>query len=87
MKGIKIINSDNITLQNFTIEKSKGDLIKVEDTDGIKFINIKAQWSGGPKSSNGSYALYPVKSQNVYIDSCIAIGASDAGIMLVNPKI
>tara|TARA_B100000965_G_scaffold98839_1_gene80864 strand:- start:907 stop:2124 length:1218 start_codon:yes stop_codon:yes gene_type:complete len=85
-EGIKIINSDNIILQNFTIENSKGDLIKVEDTDGIKFINIKAQWTGGPKSSNGSYALYPVKSQNVYIDSCIAIGASDAGIYVGQSK-
>ena len=85
-EGIKIINSANITLQNFTIENSKGDLIKVEDTDGIKFINVKAQWTNGPKISNGSYALYPVKSQNVYIDSCIAIGASDAGIYVGQSK-
>ena len=79
-EGIKIINSKNITLYGFTIEDSKGDLIKVEDTEGINFINIKAQWTGGPKETNGSYALYPVKSKNVLIDSCIAIGASDAGI-------
>ena len=79
-EGIKIINSKNITLYGFTIEDSKGDLIKVEDTRGINFINIKAQWTGGPKETNGSYALYPVKSSNVLIDSCIAIGASDAGI-------
>ena len=79
-EGIKIINSSNVTLKNFTIENSKGDLIKVEDTNGINFINIKAQWTGGPLEINGSYALYPVKSKNVLIDSCIAIGASDAGI-------
>ncbi len=79
-EGLKISNSKNVVLKDFTIENSKGDLIKVEDTEGISFINLKAQWSNGPNSLNGSYAFYPVKSQNVYIDNCIAIGASDAGI-------
>ena len=85
-EGIKITNSNQITLKNFTIQNSKGDLIKVEDTKGINFINIKAQWTGGPNSLNGSYALYPVKSEDVYIDSCVAIGASDAGIYVGQSK-
>ena len=79
-EGIKITNSRNIILKDFTIENSKGDLIKVEDTNGIEFINVKAQWTYGPLETNGSYALYPVKSKNVLVDNCIAIGASDAGI-------
>ena len=85
-EGIKITNSENIILKEFTIENSKGDLIKVEDTDGVTFSKIKAQWTGGPKETNGSYALYPVKSEDVYIDSCIAIGASDAGIYVGQSK-
>ncbi len=85
-EGIKIINSKNITLKDFTIEDSKGDLIKVEDSKNINFINIKAQWSNGPKESNGSYALYPVKSENILVDGCIAIGASDAGIYVGQSK-
>ena len=40
-EGIKITNSKNITLSDFTIEDSKGDLIKVEDTKDIKFNRIK----------------------------------------------
>ena len=39
-EGIKIINSKNITLKDFTIEDSKGDLIKVEDSKNINFINL-----------------------------------------------
>ena len=85
-EGIKITNSSNIVLKGFTIENSKGDLIKVEDTKGIIFSNIKAQWTGGPNENNGSYAFYPVKSENVYVDSCIAIGASDAGIYVGQSK-
>ncbi len=79
-EGIKISNSKSITLKNFTIQDSKGDLIKAENTNGINFINIKAEWTGKPKKENGAYALYPVNCTKVYIDNCIAIGASDAGI-------
>ena len=38
-EGIKITNSNNIILEGFTIQNSKGDLIKVEDTKGIAFIS------------------------------------------------
>jgi parallel beta-helix repeat protein len=34
----------------------------------------------GPKAENGAYGLYPVQAENVLIEDCIAIGASDAGI-------
>jgi len=79
-EGIKIVNSKNIKLLDFTIENSKGDLIKVEDSQKVAFLNIKGQWTNGPKATNGSYAFYPVKSKDIIIDNCIAIGASDAGI-------
>ena len=68
-EGLKIINSKNITLKNFTIEDSKGDLIKVENTSEINFLNIKAQWNGRPKEENGAYALYPVNCNKVLIDN------------------
>ena len=79
-EGIKISNSQNVTLKDFTIQDSKGDLIKAENTIGINFINIKAEWTGNPKKENGAYALYPVNCHKVFIDNCIATGASDAGI-------
>jgi len=85
-EGLKIINSKNIILKNFTIEDSKGDLIKVENTSGIDFVNLKAQWTGKPKKTNGAYGLYPVNCDRVLIDHCIAIGASDAGIYVGQSK-
>lgn len=79
-EGLKIANAYNITLQDFTIENSKGDNIKVTDTRGITFRNIKSQWTGEPKEENGAYAFYPVLSKRVLVEHCMAIGASDAGI-------
>ncbi len=79
-EGIKITNCTNITLENLTVQDSKGDLIKAQHVDGLTLRNIKAEWIGKPSKDNGAYALYPVQCKNVLIDSCIAIGASDAGI-------
>lgn len=79
-EGLKIANGVSITIENFTIENARGDNIKVTDTDGIVFRNIKSQWTGPPHEDNGAYAFYPVLSKNVLIENCIAIGASDAGI-------
>ena len=79
-EGLKIINCKNIQLEHFTIQDSKGDGIKVQDTDGIIFVNVKTEWKNGPDSENGAYGIYPVQCRNVVIDSCISIGASDAGI-------
>ena len=79
-EGIKITNSSGITIQDMTVQDSKGDLIKAQMVDGLILKNIKAEWTGNPSKENGAYALYPVQCKNVLIDSCVAIGASDAGI-------
>ena len=75
-----LVTSNQVTLKDFAIENAKGDALKVIGSDGIYMINLRAEWTGGPKSTNGAYGLYPVESKNVLIDGCVAIGASDAGI-------
>ena len=75
-----MVTSDDVILRDFAVIDAKGDAIKVKGSNGISFINVRTEWTGGPKSTNGAYGLYPVESKNVLIDGCIAIGASDAGI-------
>ena len=74
------VTSDGVTLQDFAVEDAKGDAIKVKGVYGISFIRIRTEWTNGPDELDGAYGLYPVESKNVLIDSCVAIGASDAGI-------
>ena len=85
-EGIKITNASNITIQNLTVQDTKGDAIKTQLVDGITFKNMKAMWTGGPKKENGSYAFYPVQCTHVLLEDCIAIGASDAGIYVGQSK-
>lgn len=85
-EGLRISDSKNIRLIDFTIEDAKGDCIKVQKTDGIAFINVTAQWTGKPSKKNGAYAFYPVQCNNVLIDNCFARGASDAGVYVGQSK-
>ncbi len=80
------VTSDNVTLQDFSIQNAKGDAIKVKGVTNIKFLRVKTEWTNGPSPQNGAYGLYPVESTNVLIDGCVAIGASDAGIYVGQSK-
>jgi len=85
-QGLSITNCTNITLEDFTVQNAKGDAIKCQYVDGITFRRVKAQWLGGPKPTNGAYGLYPVQCENVLIEHCVAIAASDAGIYVGQSK-
>ena len=81
-----LVTSDRVTLTDFSILDAKGDALKVNCAKGISMINLKTEWTGGPKSTNGAYGFYPVESEDVLIDGCVAIGASDAGIYVGQSK-
>jgi parallel beta-helix repeat protein len=79
-EGLRVANCTNIILEDFAIEDAAGDNIKVTDTDGITFRNIKSAWTEEVNEQNGAYGLYPVLCKNVVIENCEVLGASDAGI-------
>ena len=81
-----LVTSNGVTLKDFAILDAKGDALKVIGSKGINMINLRTEWTGGPKSTNGAYGFYPVESEGVLIDGCIAIGASDAGIYVGQSK-
>ncbi len=79
-EGISVTSKENFTIEDLAVEDAKGDAIKVTGCKGVTFRKVRASWSGGPKETNGAYGLYPVLSQDVLIEDCIARDASDAGI-------
>ncbi len=85
-EGIRVTDCENITIEDMTVQNSKGDLIKTLHVKGITFRRVKAEWTGKPSKTNGSYALYPVQCENVLIENCTARGASDAGIYVGQSK-
>ncbi|KAF1712765.1 parallel beta-helix domain-containing protein [Pseudoxanthomonas sacheonensis] len=75
-----LVNGDDFTIENLTIEDSKGDGLKISESRNVTIRKVKVQWTGGPSTKNGAYGLYPVLTKNVLIEDSVAIGASDAGI-------
>ena len=84
-EGLRV-TADSAVLQGFTIMDTKGDAIKVQDSKDVVMRDIHTTWSGGAKSSNGAYGLYPVACDGVLIEACEASYASDAGIYVGQSK-
>jgi parallel beta-helix repeat protein len=79
-EGLLVTSKEDVTIQDLAVEDSRGDAIKAEGTRRIIFRNVRAEWTGGPKESNGGYGIYPVLCTDVVIEDCTARCASDAGI-------
>jgi len=75
-----LVTSDAVVIRDLGVENPAGNGIKSKGSDGIALVNLRVEWTGGPKSTNGAYGLYPVSSKNVLIDRSFVKGASDAGI-------
>ncbi len=75
-----LVTSDDVILRDFAVENTKGDGIKSKGADRIIYNRLRVEWTGGPKSTNGAYGVYPVESKDVLVDEVIVRGASDAGI-------
>lgn len=81
-----LISSSKVTVRDLGVEDPRGDGIKAKGVDQISFVNVRVEWTGGPKATNGAYGVYPVSSTNVLIDKVTVKGASDAGIYVGQSK-
>jgi parallel beta-helix repeat protein len=81
-----LVTSDDVVLRDFSVEDSKGDGIKSKGADRIVYHNLRVEWTGGPKETNGAYGVYPVSSTDVLVDKVLVRGASDAGIYVGQSK-
>ncbi|MGF1670115.1 MAG: parallel beta-helix domain-containing protein [Balneolaceae bacterium] len=75
-----LITANGITVEDLAIIDTKGDALKITDSDGVTIRNVHVSWTGEPSESNGAYGLYPVGSKNVLVEYSEVSGASDAGI-------
>ena len=75
-----LVTAADVTLRDFAVINAKGNGIKGKAADGISFVRLRVEWTGGPKEINGAYGVYPVGGRDVLIDAVTVRGASDAGI-------
>lgn len=75
-----LITGNAFTIHDLAIEDTAGDSLKILGAKGVTIRDVRVEWTGGPKPTNGAYGLYPVQCEDVIIEDSIALGASDAGI-------
>ncbi|WEJ99538.1 MAG: right-handed parallel beta-helix repeat-containing protein [Candidatus Sphingomonas phytovorans] len=75
-----LVTGDDFTIRDLAFEDTKGDALKVNGVKNTVIRRVRAEWTGGGKTSNGAYGLYPVQVTNVLIEGSVVKGASDAGI-------
>lgn len=80
-EGLLVTGSD-FTIEDLAIEDAKGDGLKISDAENIIIRRIRTEWTGGPKTENGAYGIYPVQTKNVLMEENVAIAASDAGLYI-----
>ncbi len=74
------ITSDYVLVEDLAIEDTSGNGLKSHTANHITLRKIRVEWTSGPKETNGAYGIYPVNSENVLVEECVAIGGSDSGI-------
>ena len=75
-----LAQASDFTIEGLTLEDTKGDALKINSGENITIRGVRVRWTDGPKTSNGAYGLYPVKTTNVLIEDSQSFGAADAGI-------
>jgi len=75
-----LVTANDFTIEDLAIEDTKGDALKVNEGENIVIRRIRTEWTGGPKTKNGAYGIYPVQTKNVLLEENVAIAAADAGI-------
>jgi parallel beta-helix repeat protein len=84
-QGIFATN-DGVTMEDFTVLNTDGNGVKVTGSNGVVIRRIEMKWERGPNSDNGGYSIYPVNTQNLLIEECEVMGASDSGIYVGQSK-
>ena len=81
-----LVHASNFTIEDLTIQDTKGDALKINEGENIAIRRVKTEWTNGPATGNGAYGIYPVQTKNLLVEDSVAIGASDAGIYVGQSK-
>ncbi|HEY6273170.1 MAG TPA: parallel beta-helix domain-containing protein [Terriglobales bacterium] len=77
-----LIKANDFTIEDVGIEDTAGDGLTIQGGNDITVRRVRVEWTRGPNSLNGPYAIYPTECKNVLVEDSVAKGASDAGFYI-----
>ena len=75
-----LVSASDFTIEDLGIEDTAGDGLKINEGKNVIIRRVRTEWTNGPDEKNGAYGIYPVQVENLLLEECVAIGASDAGL-------
>jgi parallel beta-helix repeat protein len=75
-----LVTKGDFTIQDIAVVDAPGDILKIEGADGVNIHRVRAEYTRGPNTENGAYALYPVQCNAVHVTDSFVRGSSDAGL-------
>src|SRR5215470_3209612 len=78
VQSIPASSTVKVTFQDFSVQDTPGDGLKVTGASGLHVKNVGVSWPS--RATHGGYGIYPVQSKQVLVENCTVDGASDTGI-------
>src|SRR5260370_28655871 len=56
-----LVKANDFVIEDVAIEDTAGDGLTVQGGNNITIRRVRVEWTRGPNSSNGPYAIYPTE--------------------------
>jgi parallel beta-helix repeat protein len=77
-----LVKANDFEIDDLAIEDSAGDGLSIQGGKNITIRRVHVEWTRGPNTGNGPYAIYPAECTNVLVEDSVARGAADAGFYI-----
>jgi parallel beta-helix repeat protein len=77
-----LVKANDFEIADLAIEDSAGDGLSIQGGHNITVRRVRVEWTRGPNTANGPYAIYPAECTNVLVEDSVARGAADAGFYI-----
>ena len=77
-----LVKANDFVIEDIAIEDTAGDGLTIQGAHDITVRRVRVEWTRGPNSANGPYAIYPTECKNVLVEDSVAKGAADAGFYI-----
>jgi parallel beta-helix repeat protein len=74
-----LVKANDFAIEDMAIEDTAGDGLTIQGGNNITVRRVRVEWTRGPNTGNGPYAIYPTQCKNVLVEDSVAKGASDSG--------
>jgi parallel beta-helix repeat protein len=77
-----LVKANDFVIEDLAIEDTAGDGLTVQGGNNVTIRRVRVEWTRGPNTANGPYAIYPTECKNVLVEESVAKGAVDTGFYI-----